>query len=560
MSDQQEPRNTREVAVKKLKVVLRWTWRILLLLLAILIVSLVVFIFKENTRGRTMLARYNAVLRAKGEKLTLEEMNIVLPRKESTSDAELGAAARELSVIRKESQFDVWAATRLRWFGPGRVIVRCRETDLDVPWHWPPGKKGESPSLPTNAVTQTGRGKTDGTYMVWVADWDDLGKRLSVASNALARVRAALTNGEVLFPDNSEGSKSPLLGYQEVEGVRAWLAAAGLNEIHDGKLDSTIRDISLIATLARVRRDERLMQGGYRRIGIGEKGLDLTWEALQAPGWNDSRLSRLQAAWKMDSILPNIISALEVERGFDIAFYNRVRGSVGEWQRIRRSMLSEAQCGCSGKDWLYDIEVSLHFALWRAAWLDQSEEALLRKYQSQLEAARDVVAGRPWNNVYHPPVGVDRARYGYLNGGFSWYERVLRVAMQFETRRQMTLTAIALKRFEIRHDHLPDNLSELVPEFLAELPRDYMTDQPLRYRLKVDGNFILYSVGNDGRDDGGNPMSRPSGSVNVFAIQLWEGADAVWPTAATPEEIKAQELKWAAPGEGRRRGPARGQK
>jgi hypothetical protein len=496
-----------------------------------LVALVAIFILEENLRGRIMLAHYKAELRAKGEKLDIPKAHMV-SREESESDTELGAASRELDLVRKESKFDVSFATRLRWAGSGRAIARCGEPDLGVRWHEPPVNKGGNPRF---------QNKRD---VVWYADWGDLGERLNVASNALACVRATLTNGNVFFPDWSQPSESLSLDYREVESMRTWLAAAGLYEIHDGKLDSAIRDISLIATLARVRRDERLMQGGYRRIGIGERGLDLTWEALQAPGWNDSRLSQLQAAWKIDSVLPFIISALEVERGFDIAFYDKVRDSFGEWQKVRRGMLSEAQCGCSGKDRLYDIEVSLHFALWRAAWLNQSEEALLRKYQSQLEAARDVVTGQTWNNVYHPPVGVDRARYYYLNGGFGWYEHVVRVAMQFETRRQMALTAIALKRFEIRYGQLPSNLSELVPDFLGQLPRDYMTDQPLRYRLKAEREFILYSVGDDGRDDGGDTSPRLSpGFSNPFAFQLWEGRDAVWPVAVTEEEIEKSRSK-----------------
>ena len=535
--------------MKKLKVVLRWTGRTLLVLLA----TLALFILEENLRGRIMLSRYKAELRAKGEKLTLAEMNTVLPRTEGSSNAELGAAGRELSVIRKESQFDVWALTRLRWIGPGRVIVRCRQPDLDVRWHDLPVKNGESRNLATNGVAQPPRGRLNGqtprTYVVMVADWGDLSERLDAASNALACVRTALTNGEVFFPDQSVDYKSLQLGYQEVESVRIWLAAAALNEIHDGKLDSAISDISLLATLARVHREERLMHGGgYRRIGIGEVGLDLTWEALQAPGWTDSRLSELQAAWKTDDILPDIIPALEVERGFDIAFYDKIRSSFAEWQKVRRGMLSEYR-----RDTLFDIEVSLWFALWRVAWLDQSEEALLRKYQSLLEAARDVVAGQAWNNVYHPPVGVDRRSYSYFNAGFGWFEQAWRVAMEFETRRQMTLTAIALKRFELRYGHLPVNQRELVPDFLPGLPRDYMTDQPLRYRLKDDGMFVLYSVGVDGHDDGGIPTpGQSSGPLNLYVLKLWEGVDAVWPVAATPEEIEEQELKWYTPEQVRR--------
>lgn len=51
-----------------------------------------------------------------------------------------------------------------------------------------------------------------------------------------------------------------------------------------------------------------------------------------------------------------------------------------------------------------------------------------------------------------------------------------------------------------------------------------MSAKPLRYRLNADGSFTLYSVGEDGRDDGGDPNS--ASGTNKFG--LWEGRDAVW--------------------------------
>ncbi|MBI3880114.1 MAG: hypothetical protein HY301_08610 [Verrucomicrobia bacterium] len=95
----------------------------------------------------------------------------------------------------------------------------------------------------------------------------------------------------------------------------------------------------------------------------------------------------------------------------------------------------------------------------------------------------------------------------------------------------MTLAAIALRRHELRHGKLPDELDALVPEFLPTLPHDCFSDRPLRYRLNADGTFTLYSVGEDGKDDGGDarPKTPPKAGASW---QLWDGADAVWPRAA----------------------------
>ena len=52
-----------------------------------------------------------------------------------------------------------------------------------------------------------------------------------------------------------------------------------------------------------------------------------------------------------------------------------------------------------------------------------------------------------------------------------------------------------------------------------------MDGKPLKYKLKSDGTFILYSVGEDGLDDGGDP--NPPKEVELY--DLWSGRNAVGP-------------------------------
>jgi hypothetical protein len=44
-----------------------------------------------------------------------------------------------------------------------------------------------------------------------------------------------------------------------------------------------------------------------------------------------------------------------------------------------------------------------------------------------------------------------------------------------------------------------------VPAFISPLPQDVITGEPYKYRRTDDGQFILYSVGWDEKDDGGVP-------------------------------------------------------
>jgi len=71
--------------------------------------------------------------------------------------------------------------------------------------------------------------------------------------------------------------------------------------------------------------------------------------------------------------------------------------------------------------------------------------------------------------------------------------------------------ALALERFRLANERLPKELSELVPRFLPTVPLDPFDGAPLRYKPLAKG-YVIYSIGPDGRDDGGKepPSRRPS--------------------------------------------------
>jgi hypothetical protein len=121
---------------------------------------------------------------------------------------------------------------------------------------------------------------------------------------------------------------------------------------------------------------------------------------------------------------------------------------------------------------------------------------------------------------------------------------LIRVA-SLESQREMVITAIALKRYRSRNGNYPEKLDQLVPGLLPSVPTDLMDGKPLRYRLQEDGMFLLYSIGEDGEDNGGDPIhpESASGARNFW----WSGRDAVWPRPASAEDIEADNRKNQSP-------------
>jgi hypothetical protein len=63
-------------------------------------------------------------------------------------------------------------------------------------------------------------------------------------------------------------------------------------------------------------------------------------------------------------------------------------------------------------------------------------------------------------------------------------------------------TALAVERYRLATGKVPQQLEELVPQYLAQVPIDPFDGQPIRYRPGPPG-YLLYSVGEDGQDNGG---------------------------------------------------------
>ena len=65
-----------------------------------------------------------------------------------------------------------------------------------------------------------------------------------------------------------------------------------------------------------------------------------------------------------------------------------------------------------------------------------------------------------------------------------------------------TRSALAVERYRLAKSSLPEVLDELVPEYIEAIPEDPFDGKPLRYK-KLDKGYVVYSIGPDGKDDGG---------------------------------------------------------
>jgi hypothetical protein len=87
-----------------------------------------------------------------------------------------------------------------------------------------------------------------------------------------------------------------------------------------------------------------------------------------------------------------------------------------------------------------------------------------------------------------------------------------------------TIIALASERYRRDHGGWPESIDKLCPKYLDTVPLDPFDGQPLRYRRLADG-VVIYSVGQDGIDDGGNLDREHMTQSGVdIGIRLWDVA------------------------------------
>jgi hypothetical protein len=389
--------------------------------------------------------------------------------------------------------------------------------------------------------------------------WEEVEAALADENEALDLLRQLIEFPALDFHLNYKQGPSLLLPHlAPLKRAAQRLSAAALCDLHRGDMAAAVTNVRAMLAIARGMEEEPLAISQLVRLAIVQISQAATWELLQSPGLTDAQLASLQSDWAELEFVHAAENALAMERAMGIETLEGMRASHSKF----RSFFGTGPITGAG-DLLETAVGETKTVMWQFSWSYSDEQRMLQGYQEMLAAVRLARAGQPLATVLRQQDG-RLAALGFkpAKGDFGWWSGdsnpahldlhsifsesivsmrgLIKRVMEVEAARQLTVTAIALKRFQRRHGNNPPDLNVLTPEFLSYVPRDPVDGKALRYRLNPDGTFLLYSVGEDGEDDGGDPSPAASSKASVAWLK---GRDFVWPWPATPEEIAAYHQK-----------------
>jgi hypothetical protein len=223
----------------------------------------------------------------------------------------------------------------------------------------------------------------------------------------------------------------------------------------------------------------------------------------------------------------------EIDTGLDQMFsvIDR-RGMTGESERKRRQAAFKKLVASGDVDW------SEVFRQYNVFWDKLKSacnysprskavamlESLESEARMQAKTTIDVVLSEepPVRDMNAKLKAQHIARLAVLPGPLHQWQMYVPIEQKHQARENMTLLAFALAGYRANHGgEYPKTLAELAPVYIDTIPKDPFTDGDLHYKSDGKG-YLLYSVGQNRKDDGGFGQGNMPDSTTEAERKAWD--------------------------------------
>ncbi len=400
--------------------------------------------------------------------------------------------------------------------------------------------------------------------------WEQMAAELAVCGRELDSACDAINRGRFRFTPVSRNGDFLLPYLADIKRLCQALSARSALAIHENRMDTAFDSLLALTQLSTHWQPEPVEISHLVRFACAQIAQAPLWEALQADGWTDEQLAALQREWESAEFFAGLPETAALQRASLVEMCRNARAEsfirdYGGWGAATRQIAASIRG--SPKNGLR--ELGWFIAGYRSQLRYQSvgsyedEKGLLLYYRDREVEIKRAIACRTWLEMRAIPgmtnmVPYQSAQPSRMGSMVNMRQmslahtaeglRPLARAAEVEMRRRLMVTALALKRFQIQHGRIPATLTELTPALLRSVPLDFMDGKELRYQRFGDYRFILYSVGLDGIDNGGQMKTREqlrderSGMGGYAADWFRQNTDIVWPMPADEDQKLFYEL------------------
>jgi hypothetical protein len=342
-----------------------------------------------------------------------------------------------------------------------------------------------------------------------------LRRELKKAQQALAEARklADLPTGRFPIVYSSDGISTLLPDVQTTREVAHLLHCDLLLQCEDGDMEGAVAGCRAILNTGRSLNDEPLGVSQLVRLSCRDVSLRSLERTLAQGQPTQAALAVLQDLLRDEDKQPIFLIMARGERAFgDRLLYSlqtrKTKPSQLGFDFMKR-LSGMRMRNVNVNDLLYQLFGSVSRD--RAALLDYLSQVVeiaklpVEEQGPRLAQLDSTLASQPGMVRMLVPV------YSKLGEGFRRRQAQLRSA----------IASVALERYRQAHGGWPDSLAVLVPKYLTSVPADPYDGAPLRFRRLAD-HVVVYSLGPDGQDDGGNIEKNSGAPGTDIGFRLWD--------------------------------------
>jgi len=368
------------------------------------------------------------------------------------------------------------------------------------------------------------------TQRPWEAkDCPPLAEWLKLNEKPMAIVLEAVKRPQYfnpLFSRRQEGESSNLIGcllptVQKCRDLATAFTARAMLRLKEGKFDDAWQDIIACHRLGRLVSRGVTMIEALVSIAICQIASNATLTYLEHADLTSKqvleRLKDIQALPPMAKVADKIDTG-ERMMGLDVVQMVR-RGGGQELGLIFETPSEDELKALKIADWAsvmqtmnkwYDrVAVVLRMTdrAAREKELDKFEEefASLKSEFADQEKLKKILKEKDADKVIGKALGNSLVRLL-----MSAFRRVQQAHDRIEQVSKNLEVAFALAAYRKDNDRYPAKLADLAPKYLKAIPTDLFAGKPLIYKPNAQG-YLFYSVGVNGKDDGGRSSDDPPG-------------------------------------------------
>ena len=453
--------------------------------------------FEENVRGRSAWVKHKATCEALGEKFLLTDLAPrAVPDEQNYALTPLLKPAMDCSRVNGALIWnDTNGLARLEKLSailpPDRrtndhLVLGSLDKGTFADLHqWQEFYRGN-----TNYPQPTVAGTAAENVLFALSGFDDVFKELSEAMVKRPLMRFPIEYG-------SEPSWGILLPHlSRLKGLTILTSVRATAELAAGRPAEALADLKVGFHLSDVIREEPFLIDHLVRIASLSIDLQTVREGLVRHAWTDAQLAELEKYLGGLNLLAEYKLGMRGERAL----------ATGGLDFLRRQ-------GFHADPMMYLSDeggAAMHpsFNPMPSGWFYQNMLTISQMHQDYTLAAADETAHRVFPELSQSGV---LAVKNMRAGPFTIFAKLLLPALEIAIRKSaraqtfvdQARTACALERYRLANGGLPDGLEALTPRFLEKFPNDVVDGKPLRYRRNADGSYLIYSVGWNRIDDGG---------------------------------------------------------